>query len=426
MFRRLRRMPRRLHPLFVAAMWLAIPLALESIYHQRSYNVPIPEREMDSAFFGSEGCLDPEEMAKGPREKAALVMLARNSELEQAKHTVESVERRFNRWFHYPVVFFNDEEWDPEFVRQLNATVSGEARFEIIPRDVWYFPSWMDADKAKASIKDQGDRGVSHGGLEGYHHMCRFYSGKFYNLEALKEFKWYWRLEPDVDFTCSITYDPFVEMAKRNKKYGFTISLWEERDTCPTLFRHMADWKEANDVPTNNLWKAAVSASWVPWPFRNLVAWLSHRDRFGDMWSGCHYWSNFEIADMDFFRGKRYQDMFEYLDKKGGFYFERWGDAAVHSIAVAMLLDPSQVHHFDDIGYRHDQLYQCPVNSPGSQLPDNPSLGTDKNWAPSAEGGVGCRCECDGRTTPRNHPGYCLNKLKAPNTRSRPWFTWLL
>lgn len=112
-------------------------------------------------------------------------------------------------------------------------------------------------------------------------------------------------------------------MAKRNKKYGFTISLWEERDTCPTLFRHMADWKEANDVPTNNLWKAAVSASWVPWPFRNLVAWLSHRDRFGDMWSGCHYWSNFEIADMDFFRGKRYQDMFEYLDKKGGFYFER-------------------------------------------------------------------------------------------------------
>lgn len=170
-------MPRRLHPLFVAAMWLAIPLALESIYHQRSYNVPIPEREMDSAFFGSEGCLDPEEMAKGPREKAALVMLARNSELEQAKHTVESVERRFNRWFHYPVVFFNDEEWDPEFVRQLNATVSGEARFEIIPRDVWYFPSWMDADKAKASIKDQGDRGVSHGGLEGYHHMCRFYSG---------------------------------------------------------------------------------------------------------------------------------------------------------------------------------------------------------------------------------------------------------
>ena len=34
-------------------------------------------------------------------------------------------------------------------------------------------------------------------------------------------------------------------------------------------------------------------------------------------------WSNFEIADMDFFRSPEYQAFFEYLDRKGGFYFER-------------------------------------------------------------------------------------------------------
>jgi hypothetical protein len=33
-------------------------------------------------------------------------------------------------------------------------------------------------------------------------------------------------------------------------------------------------------------------------------------------------WSNFEIADMDFWRGDTYMSFFEFLDQKGGFYYE--------------------------------------------------------------------------------------------------------
>jgi hypothetical protein len=33
-------------------------------------------------------------------------------------------------------------------------------------------------------------------------------------------------------------------------------------------------------------------------------------------------WSNFEIADMDWFRGEAYQKYFDFLEKKGGFYYE--------------------------------------------------------------------------------------------------------
>jgi mannosyltransferase len=52
---------------------------------------------------------------------------------------------------------------------------------------------------------------------------------------------------------------------------------------------------------------------------------MKHRDRKGDKWNLCHYWSNFEIADLDFFRGESYQELFQYLDRKGGFYHERVG-----------------------------------------------------------------------------------------------------
>lgn len=33
-------------------------------------------------------------------------------------------------------------------------------------------------------------------------------------------------------------------------------------------------------------------------------------------------WSNFEIGDMDFWRGETYMSFFEFLDKAGGFYYE--------------------------------------------------------------------------------------------------------
>lgn len=69
---------------------------------------------------------------------------------------------------------------------------------------------------------------------------------------------------------------------------------------------------------------------------------------------------------------------FEYLDSKGGFYYEvspksssmgstlmilflqRWGDAPVHSIAAAIFASRDQIHFFDEIGYEHAPYTHCP------------------------------------------------------------------
>lgn len=89
-------------------------------------------------------------------------------------------------------------------------------------------------------------------------------------------------------------------------------------------------------------------------------------------------WSNFEIGDLDFWRGEAYSEYFEYLESKGGFYYEvrilfpdvrgtarssaaqRWGDAPVHSIAVSLFARKDQIHFFKDIGYRHEPFQHCP------------------------------------------------------------------
>ena len=68
----------------------------------------------------------------------------------------------------------------------------------------------------------------------------------------------------------------------------------------------------------------------------NLMDWVS--DDKGQTYNGCHFWSNFEIGSLAFWRSEAYRKYFEHLDKAGGFFYERWGDAPVHSIAAALFL----------------------------------------------------------------------------------------
>jgi len=117
--------------------------------------------------------------------------------------------------------------------------------------------------------------------------------------------------------------DPFVEMAKHNKRYGYVTALWELAETVPTLFRKISDYKRIYEIRTRPVWKAMIEASYLPWPLRPLLSRYRSRDADGNRWNLCHFWSNFEIADMSFFRSPEYRRIFEYLDADGGFYYER-------------------------------------------------------------------------------------------------------
>lgn len=104
-------------------------------------------------------------------------MLARNEDIEGAVHTIKSIETHFNKWFHYPYIMLNEQPFDDSFIDRINKVVSGPVNFGTIPPEMWGFPTGMDEARAKASMKKQGDRGIKYGGLESYHHMCRFFAG---------------------------------------------------------------------------------------------------------------------------------------------------------------------------------------------------------------------------------------------------------
>ena len=66
-------------------------------------------------------------------------------------------------------------------------------------------------------------------------------------------------------------------------------------------------------------------------------------------------------AISNWLRSKAYLDFFDTLDKDGGFFYERWGDAPVHSIGAGLLLNRSEIHFFNDIAYYHVPFTHCPT-----------------------------------------------------------------
>lgn len=398
---------------------LSVPFILESIWHTSSKKIPRPDISLDAPFVTQ--CVEPDTAA--PRENATAMMLARNEDIHGAKQAIESWEQQFNRFFHYPVVFFNDKPWSRYFIEELSAVASGPVSFETVPRSMWDYPEFIDREAAKQSIKEQGKMDLLNAGRESYHHMCRFYSGLFYDHPALQKYEYFWRIEPEVMFQCAIPYDPFRKMREEGKKYGYAIALWEVGDTSPSLFRAVADYKDDKDLPSNSLWGAMVDTSWAPWPVRKLLAHLAqHRDSQGDKWNHCHFWSNFEIASMSFFRSQEYRDLFDYLDHKGGFYFERWGDAPVHSLAVALFLRPEEIHCFEDLGYGHPPFWACPQNAWKGQLLESESLGAPFNLSTEREDGMGCRCSCFEDDENTNFNGFCFDKFdKALKAKAAWW-----
>jgi mannosyltransferase len=124
------------------------------------------------------GCQDPRKAADAhPRVNGAFVMLARNSELEGVLYSIDSIERHFNRWFNYPYVFLNDEMFNSTFKAAIINATSSPVQFGKVDKTMFGFPDWVDQSWAKEGIASQGDRAIMYGGLESYHHMCRFYSG---------------------------------------------------------------------------------------------------------------------------------------------------------------------------------------------------------------------------------------------------------
>lgn len=281
---------------------------------------------------------------------ATLYTLCRNSDIYELLETIVNYEARFNHQFHYDWVFLNDKPFDESFKLLVSNAVSGSAKFgQIDTPQMWDIPSSVDLAVMERNIMhalNDPEGAYPYADSRSYRSMCRFESGYFQWHELLLDYDYFWRVEPCVKLHCDINYDIFKSMIDNEIDYGFTISLLEYEKTVPTLFDSFYNVLE--DLNKTDLLNSSENYS-------NFI-YDSNRNSY----NLCHFWTNFEIGNLNVFRSDEYTEMFNRIDEFNGFFYERWGDAPVRTLILSTILNKPSIQRLKNLGYENAPYLQCP------------------------------------------------------------------
>lgn len=270
-----------------------------------------------------------------------LFTLCRNSDLNEMAETILNYNLRVENISNYDWVFLNDQPFSPEFEKLISSIVQGRARFGIVDPEIWNIPSHIDQDQMKFNIEqalNDEDGPYPYADSITYRNMCRFMSGGFQWHPLMLEYTHFWRVEPGVKLYCD------TEIVIED--YAFTISMIEYPKTVTTLMDSVIEGLESLGLQHLLSPDSDNLSEFVFDPSRGYTL--------------CHFWTNFEIGSLDLLRSDTYKALFDFLDRKGGFYYERWGDAPVRTILLSLLLKKGEIKRLKDWAYFHPPYTQCP------------------------------------------------------------------
>lgn len=247
--------------------------------------------------------------------KACIVYLANNG----SEHLLNaSLTRTFSFLLPsnpYPVLVFHE----PGFQRER---VSFPVEFRQIRFQVPAYPP-----EIACQIKDDL-RGFG----MGYRHMCRWQAGVVY--EHLADYDYYLRLDTDSFLRAPVEYNLFDHMRAGGYLYAtLPGTLHLDTEWCVHGLRDtVAHWLRDEQIPTVQ--------------------------PIGEIPHGLMFYNNFELASVRWFREGHYRQMFEVLDRAGGIYLHRWGDAPIHTLGVYLFIPEAQRTELSGVHYMH-QWFVC-------------------------------------------------------------------
>jgi len=251
-----------------------------------------------------------------------IVYLSCIRDIEKLKESLKRLDLFFNDQFSKPVIIFH-EDFSIEIQKEiLNATKS-RIHFQNI---IFTIPDFLDKSLIPETIYYK-----KWGFNIGYRNMCRFFAGEIFQHTSLQKYKYIWRLDSDSYLLAPIKYDVFNKMAEEKYVYGY---------------QHIE-----KDVPevSKDLW--TITKKYIS-DHQINPTYLSKFLNNGE-WDRSYYYTNFEIIDIDYFKSNVIKNFYQYLDKSGGIYYYRWGDAIIRLLTLAIFSDESKVHQFSDIAYQH-------------------------------------------------------------------------
>lgn len=199
----------------------------------------------------------------------------------------------------------------------------------------------------------------------GYRASAVFDTGFFWKHPALEAYDWLWRLDTDIEFHCDVPYDPIERMVQKNALYGFVQVALDAVWVQPSLASNVSAFMASVHEGSNSLAFPKDTNHAFVWNGKDGVDKAMRGEAGNTEWTKRCMYNNFEISHRSVWENELYKKFFEFLDRAGGFFYERWSDSPIHSFGISMSLSKDQVLQFKDMGYQHQGWeYECPAQSP--------------------------------------------------------------
>jgi Glycolipid 2-alpha-mannosyltransferase len=171
----------------------------------------------------------------------------------------------------------------------------------------------------------KGEDGATEGRDLGYQSMCRAWSGRIQNMDFLKPYTFYLRMDDDSLLTSELPFDPFKEMLAKNLDYIWrrnSFERWGVEQIAKLISEH-------RELMKNTLFMHSGS------------------------YEGLEPYNNFHISRVTFWASPPWQLIWNKMNEKHFFFKFRLGDANVHAAAI-MMMPESKVDVWSTFPYAHN------------------------------------------------------------------------
>ncbi len=175
-----------------------------------------------------------------------------------------------------------------------------------------------------------------------YMNMCRFFILMLPNHPLLTLFSFYWRLDAhSYIFAPEPIKDPFEIMQKKQIQYAFVMADVDSDSYTTDL------WTLFHNFINRHCIKPSLAVR------ETQTGWFGGYSRY-------IFFTNFAIANVSFFRDHPFiRAWLDRVDRNGGIYRYRWGDAPIHTLALTQFIPRDQILRLRYFGYMHRREYVC-------------------------------------------------------------------
>lgn len=267
-----------------------------------------------------------------------LLYKTKRTEIAQFRKTLARLHEHFNKHHHYPVVLFvqNKDRW-----RHLQFDSSVRLHFIEVDPAQWAVPSFVQDYPTVFRLRSSP---AHHGFNVQYRQMSRYAAGYLLNHpELAARFDYVLKLDADSVPYKDWTGDPFQRMADGQKKYAFWILYDDTSDVTDHLWETFQEYlKEKKRVLKQPLLLTDANGQYKRTTFYGCVI----------------------GASTSFFNTPGYTELFEWFDRRGGWFKYRWDEQKIQAFYVSLNLEASEVEYLDYVFVVHQEWAKSASGGP--------------------------------------------------------------